>query len=538
VTASDTPPNHRLTSPAARLLAKAAVTATILGVLAAKVNLHVVAAQIGSIGLISCAIGVLLMLCLSMLVALRWSLILARMQSPMSFSQSWRLVLIGLFFNQVLPSGLGGDAVRVWLMARAGTRLRTAFLSVAVDRLFALSAVILCMCAFLSRLLHGPAARPVALLAATGVIGILALLGLDHIAGWLARTVAWVHQATGKRLAPLFGVMRELATVVRLILRSPIGGGAVIGISVVNQLALGWLVYFIAQRLHVDIGLVEVIAVFSPAFLLSMMPISLGGWGVREVALVWLLGMEHVPEDAALAISLLFGIITTSAGLIGGVLWLWDRRQPAAVQSARTPDPARAPVMPSVLSRELTVLSPWVSVMARKIDFGGGKIETYHSVEQADYIAILAVTPDFKLPIVRQYRPALERLTWELPAGMVDAGEDPADTCIRELREETGLHARRVHLLGVHAADAGRMGNRIHSFLVETRLSDAIEPTEPGIQVKYVTLDQLKALILSGEFDLQSHVAALGLALLQPRYARLLGVNDNAASFYLPRSVA
>jgi 8-oxo-dGTP pyrophosphatase MutT (NUDIX family) len=252
-----------------------------------------------------------------------------------------------------------------------------------------------------------------------------------------------------------------------------------------------------------------------------MMPISLGGWGVREAALVWLLGTANVPQDASLAISLLFGIVTTAASLVGGVLWLFERRPDVP---AKTPasGSATARQVPAVLERGLTVLSPWVSVMARTVDFGSGKIEVYHAIDQADYIAILAVTPDFRIPIVRQYRPALERFTCELPAGMVDPGEAPAETCARELREETGLIARRIHALGAHAADSARLGNTIHSFLVETEEAEMLAAPEPGIEVELVSFERLRTLILTGEFDLQFHVAVVGLALMQPEFARLL----------------
>jgi ADP-ribose pyrophosphatase len=235
---------------------------------------------------------------------------------------------------------------------------------------------------------------------------------------------------------------------------------------------------------------------------------------------VWLLGTADVPPDASLAISVLFGIVTTVASLAGGLLWLVNRRPQTP---AKPPPSSSAPVPnPVVLKRRLSVISPWVSVMARTVDFGSGKIEVYHAIEQADYIAILAVTPNFLIPIVRQYRPALERFTWELPAGMVDPGEDPAETCARELREETGLKARRIHALGSHAADSARLGNSIHSYLVETEDADGLPEPEPGIIVQLVSLERLIALIVSGEFDLQLHVATVGVALMQPSFARLL----------------
>jgi len=88
----------------------------------------------------------------------------------------------------------------------------------------------------------------------------------------------------------------------------------------------------------------------------------------------------------------------------------------------------------------------------------------YHAVSQQDYIAIVAALPDGRLPIVRQYRPALESFTWELPAGLIDPDEDAAACCRRELMEGTGFAARIVHALGCYAPCTSRLSNRVHSF--------------------------------------------------------------------------
>ena len=68
-----------------------------------------------------------------------------------------------------------------------------------------------------------------------------------------------------------------------------------------------------------------------------------------------------------------------------------------------------------------------MEVIAREVEFAPGEApQIYHAVGQLDYLAILARTPDGRIPLVRQYRPALEAFTWELPAGLVENGEDPA----------------------------------------------------------------------------------------------------------------
>lgn len=168
---------------------------------------------------------------------------------------------------------------------------------------------------------------------------------------------------------------------------------------------------------------------------------------------------------------------------------------------------------PKIKARRAIDISPWMKVIEREVEFTrGSEPALYHAVGQHDYVAIVALTPDGRIPIVRQYRPALERFTWELPAGMVDAGESAAACCARELGEETGLEARAVHALGDYSPCTARLSNRIHSFFVETGPHVACQPTEHGIELRLVTPAELAGLIRSGEFVLQLHIGALLLA--------------------------
>jgi ADP-ribose pyrophosphatase len=168
---------------------------------------------------------------------------------------------------------------------------------------------------------------------------------------------------------------------------------------------------------------------------------------------------------------------------------------------------------PKIKARRTTKVSPWMTIIEREVEFAPGRqSELYHAVAQQDYIAIVALTPDGRIPIVRQYRPALERFTWELPAGLVDAGEDAADTCRRELMEETGFPARAVHALGSYAPCTARLSNQVHSFFVEAGSRAESQATEEGIELKLVTPAELADLILTGEFVLQLHIGALLLA--------------------------
>ena len=174
---------------------------------------------------------------------------------------------------------------------------------------------------------------------------------------------------------------------------------------------------------------------------------------------------------------------------------------------------------PKIQSRQVTTISPWMNVIAREVEFAPGDAspEIYHAVGQLDYLAILARTPDGRIPVVRQYRPALEAFTWELPAGLVENGRGsgkglrPRAAGRNRLSGPRGPLARRAGF----AACTGRLSNRIHSFFVETGERVADFTPEPGMTVALKTPAELVAMIKADEFVQQLHLGALMLAELR-----------------------
>jgi len=168
-----------------------------------------------------------------------------------------------------------------------------------------------------------------------------------------------------------------------------------------------------------------------------------------------------------------------------------------------------------LISRTETPVSPWVRLVAKEVQFRPEAAhEVYHCLALADYVAVLARTPGGLIPLIRQYRPAVESYTWELPAGLLDPGETPETACVRELKEETGLVAGRYTYLGASFADTGRLENRQHAFFCEASEPDPSFQPEPGTEVRFVSLDELKGLIADGTFNHQLHVAVVAMASL------------------------
>ena len=167
-----------------------------------------------------------------------------------------------------------------------------------------------------------------------------------------------------------------------------------------------------------------------------------------------------------------------------------------------------------ILKRERIRLSEWVTIVARTVEYVGGP-QVYHALEQTDYITALAFAPDGRIPLVRQYRPALERVTWELPGGLLDAGEDPIICAGRELAEEAGLAPVGPGIsLGSCPADSGRMNNLVRSFaFLKTAPVPGWRP-EPGLEVVLMTQYEFKSLILRNDFGCSTQFAAIALAML------------------------
>lgn len=171
----------------------------------------------------------------------------------------------------------------------------------------------------------------------------------------------------------------------------------------------------------------------------------------------------------------------------------------------------------TLLRRTHTRLSPWVTLTAREIlREGEDKPSTFHSLAQADYVSVLAITAEQKVLLVEQYRPALETVTLELPGGLRDGDEEPAACALRELAEETGYESPSDLIpLGQLSPDSGRLENRLWCFFApELRRSPEWLP-EPGVSCLEMTKAEFEAAILSGRFNHALHIAIVGMARLR-----------------------
>jgi ADP-ribose pyrophosphatase len=145
--------------------------------------------------------------------------------------------------------------------------------------------------------------------------------------------------------------------------------------------------------------------------------------------------------------------------------------------------------------------------------------EAFYTVEINDWAVVVAVLEDGRIPLVRQFRPAVERFVFELPAGAIRAGERPDQVAARELREEAGCEADELVPLGVVYPDSGRLTSRAWAYFApSTRVVSAPKPhVQEPLELVFTRPEELRDLIAAGEFASGGHLAAISLALLRGR---------------------
>lgn len=239
------------------------------------------------------------------LTAVRWKLCIELLGFGTDLRSLLNYTFMGQFAGLFLPASVGGAAVKAWMVYRDGLAGRAAFISVVLDRILATGSLILMGAVGLpfltASVLERVNLRNLALLSAAAICVVGALWYLARVPkiGAAARFV--------------IDVIRNLADARFLSLG--------LGVSVLCQVAMILVVYLLALDARVDISLFDCLLILPPVMLISALPISIAGWGVREGAMIVSLGLAGVPSEQALALSIQFALAGSFVSLLGGIPW-------------------------------------------------------------------------------------------------------------------------------------------------------------------------------------------------------------------------
>ena len=175
--------------------------------------------------------------------------------------------------------------------------------------------------------------------------------------------------------------------------------------------------------------------------------------------------------------------------------------------------------VPTVASREAVFTTPYFTLIGKRLDGQPGG-HPFYSLEMIDYVCVVATMADGRIVLVRQFRPAVETVMLELPAGHVEPGQQADEAARAELQEETGYVAKRLALVGCLKPDTGRLSNKMWVYWAEAGERTTPWEPEPGVDVVIATSAEMAEWLKDGTFDHALHVAAVFLT-IQAGYIKL-----------------
>src|SRR3954463_3358116 len=252
---------------------------------------------------------------------LRWREVSAACGAPLGVAQATRFNMIGTFFNQTLPSSIGGDAVRLWLVARGGAGWRAATYSIFVDRaigLIALAILIVASLPWSYQLIADPNGRSALLFvdfaALAGGLGFLVLGRLQW--PWLKRW--WVTHH-----------IHACSVIANRVIFSRERGPKIAVLSFLVHLLAVVIAWCVVRSIAAPVLFGQVFQLIPPVMLITMMPISIAGWGLREATMGLAFGYAGLIANEGVNVSLLFGAVSFIVGAIGGVVWIFSAEKAA-----------------------------------------------------------------------------------------------------------------------------------------------------------------------------------------------------------------
>lgn len=304
------------------LLVRILVSLALLYLALRGINFAAIQSRLSQINIGWIVIAILVTIFQTFLGALRWREISGQCQAPLSNLQAFRYNMIGTFFNQTLPSSIGGDAMRLWLVNRTGAGWRAATYSILTDRAVGLIALALIIVASLpwSYSMIADSRGRLALVvvdfaALAGGLGFLLLGNLPW--PWLKNWWLTKHVHACSVIANQVIFNRQTGPQI-----------AILSLSIhVLAVVIAWCA---VRSISAPANFEQVFMLIPPIMLITMLPISIAGWGVREATMMVAFGYVGLVQMDGTVVSILFGAVTFIVGALGGLVWILSSEKNAS----------------------------------------------------------------------------------------------------------------------------------------------------------------------------------------------------------------
>jgi hypothetical protein len=248
------------------------------------------------------------------LLAARWQQITVACGANLAFVPALQISFIAAFFNQVLPSTVGGDGARIWVLARNGAGWAIAVYSVLIDRIvgvFILALIAVLCLPWTLRLIHEPTARAVLFVIAFGALTaplVFLLIGTRFQRWFDCYAITRHLSAASRAAAALYQSRRSLSIV--------------IACSIAIHLLTVAAAWGCIKAVAAPVSFTQILFLLPPVLLVATVPISIAGWGVRETSMIATFAYAGLAQSDGLTLSILFGAAYFLLGILGGIIWI------------------------------------------------------------------------------------------------------------------------------------------------------------------------------------------------------------------------
>lgn len=314
-----TNPPHRLTGRPWRLGVKVLVSLALLGFLLNSTDLHALGGLLRSLRLPIFLASLLLYLITQVLSTLRWRCLLQAEKINLSI---WRLILLyfeGMFFNLMLPTLIGGDVVRGYKVFHLTRRHEASLASILVERLSGYVALVLIACValiFAYQYLHDPVVVWLTAASAAGIVGIIAGLLSERLQALFFKLLS------SAGLGRFHDTLHRLYEAIQRYWKHRQVLLLAVGISLILQVFIILVFFLISRSLNLSVPLLYFFLFIPLISVVSMIPISVAGLGIREGSAVYFFAKVGLDSAAALSLSLLWFAVTALSSGLGGIVFL------------------------------------------------------------------------------------------------------------------------------------------------------------------------------------------------------------------------